>query len=407
MDRSPFTQHRYARELIDHWWRALPPPAQQSIAKRFVNKRREQHLGALFELYMATMCARLFSGVTVDVEQQNDPTRSPDLFVLDIGSSWSIEATTVTGDDVVGPTDRARVGAIYEAIELIRTRHYLIAVNLLAVGSGNPGRRNITAKLGEWLQTLDIEEERSRAEDDARSRQHLIEWDGWRVQVAASPWRDGTIPADRSVIGSKIEGMAGHKRVIEGERTIEIDGPRNLSDDRLLAEALRRKAKRRQNLAGRPWVLAVMCAGDFVSDREIVQGLLGSFTYPVDAERREILPGEHQPGGLWHQGDGWRYERVSAVLTVRELTPLSIAVVEPTVWLNPLAEHPLPVAAFPWRTMHIARDRRVAEEPSPRPAQACTTEADRAAGRSRGRHPRSGQARAGCVRSCPQVADRF
>ena len=251
-----------------------------SIAKRFVNKRRAQHLGAFFELYMATMTSRLFSGVTVDVGHESDTTRDPDLFVIDVDSRWTIEATVVLGDDVVGPDDRPRVGPLYEAVERITTREYLLGVHLLAIGSGNPGRRNVTAKLDEWLQSLDVEQ-RARGTRDEPPCEHVIEWDGWRVKFTAMPWRDGTIDTTDSVIGWKCEGMAGHKHIFKGERTIEIDGPRRLSDSQLLAQALRRKARRGQNLDDRPWVIAVMCAGDFVSDRDIVQALLGRLEYPV------------------------------------------------------------------------------------------------------------------------------
>ena len=72
VNQSPFPHDAHARELIDCWWRALPPPARASIAKRFVNKRREQHLGAFFQLYMSAMTARLFSGVKLDVGQEDD-----------------------------------------------------------------------------------------------------------------------------------------------------------------------------------------------------------------------------------------------------------------------------------------------------------------------------------------------
>jgi hypothetical protein len=369
LDQSPYPYDGHARDLIDRWWRVLPPPARASIAKRFSNKRREQHLGAFFELYMASMVSRLSTGVTVDVGQENDATRDPDLFIIDVDSQWSVEATVVLGDDVVGPKDRPRVGALYEAIELISTREYLIGIDLLAVGAGNPGRRNVTTKLDRWLQSLDIDEQRARAERHDPPCEHLIEWDGWRVNVSAMPWKDGTINPSESVIGCKTEGgMAGHKNVFEGQRPIVVDGPRKLSDSRLLAESLRRKAGRGQRLDERPWVIAVMCAGDFVNDRDIGQALLGRIERSIDAERGEVLPGEYQPGGLWHQGAGWRYGRVSGVLTVCELTPRSIAAVGPTVWLNPAAEHPLPVGVFPWRTMHIQLDGQVAEEEARRSA---------------------------------------
>jgi hypothetical protein len=53
-------------------------------------------------------------------------------------------------------------------------------------------------------------------------------------------------------------------------------------------------------------------------------------------------------------------------MTVADLSPISVAVVEPTLWLNPAAAHPLPADVFPWRTMEVGGDERIEERAASR-----------------------------------------
>lgn len=64
-----------------------------------------------------------------------------------------------------------------------------------------------------------------------------------------------------------------------------------------------------------------------------------------------------QPNGLWHAPRKPVNTRVSAIVTIPQLSAASAAAVEPTVWINPWAERPL-MLEFPWRRQEIVPDGR-------------------------------------------------
>ncbi len=122
---------------------------------------------------------------------------------------------------------------------------------------------------------------------------------------------------DHRVIGSYSEGFAA-------------------LDD---ATTLRRKLKRKAGRYGAlelPYVVALLCAGDFADDKDIADALLGATAIqynPTTLETRTV----RQPDGFWHGPSGPQNTSVSAVVTIPQLSSWSITAVEPTVWLNPWA----------------------------------------------------------------------
>jgi hypothetical protein len=114
-------------------------------------------------------------------------------------------------------------------------------------------------------------------------------------------------------------------------------------------------------------VIAVLCAGDFIEEHDIAQALFGPIEYRVAVDS-DSATGAYQPGGLWHEGAGPRYTGVSAVLTASNLTPGAVAAVEPCLWLNPAATHPIDPGLLPWRRWEIDRRGRFVEHPAIRGA---------------------------------------
>jgi hypothetical protein len=363
LDRGPFAYHAHVRELLDEWYRRLPDSAQKSIRKRFTSGRRDQHLGAFFELYMHELTGRSgFDSVEIDVGQEDPAQITPDLTSHRGSEAIPIEATVCLGDDVVDPRDRPRLNQLYDAVELIdRGAEFMLHVDVRKIGPDTLGRRTVTRFLNQWLEGLDPDEELARATRDEPAACATFDCDGWNVLfIATGVQPELRAQADLGVIGGVTEGLGGFTHRVVGENTIEFDGPRPLKDHELLARALLGKAKQGYDAGDRPLVVAVMCAGDFVEDREIAQALLGPIQYRLGGG------GHYEPGGLWRDGGGWRYRRVAAVLTFAQLSPTSVAVVEPTLWLNPAADHPLRGHVFPWRTMAIAPDGRIIEHPATR-----------------------------------------
>jgi hypothetical protein len=253
------------------------------------------------------------------------------------GISFYLEAAAVLGADVLG--ERARrplVAAVYDAINRMDEPNFFLTVDIDSCGDRMPGRRQLLDPLASWLREHDPDEVLTSYNERGDLPERRLAFDGWDLWFQAIPVSpDHRGAPDHRVLGSHSEGMS-------------------LLDD---AAPLRSKLKRKGSRYGsldRAYVVALLCAGDFVEDRDIADALLGStairvnpLTHAADAAR--------QPDGFWHGPRGPQNTRVSAVLTVPQLNWSSAAVVEPTLWLNPWAAHPLPVT-LPWRTHQIAPD---------------------------------------------------
>jgi hypothetical protein len=180
----------------------------------------------------------------------------------------------------------------------------------------------------------------------------LIEGDGWRVLIEATgKLRELRDDPDASVIGSREEGSDDHGHGLM----------RTLDDVTPLTRVLRKKAGHGYEIADRPFVIAVLCAGDFVDEHDIAQALFGPIEYRVSMQT-DRTTGHYLPGGLWHDRRGPRNRHVSAVLTASNLTPSGIAAVEPCLWLNPAASRPLDPLSLPWRRWEIDSTGRPIEQ---------------------------------------------
>jgi len=115
-----------------------------------------------------------------------------------------------------------------------------------------------------------------------------------------------------------------------------------------------------------PYVIAVLCVGTFVADNDVEKALLGDTRYVWDPNQRR-LRGVREPNGLWHGPGKPVNTRVSAVVTIPQLSAASAAIAEPTVWINPCAERPLPLQ-FPWRRREIAPDGQITTHEATSPA---------------------------------------
>jgi len=146
-----------------------------------------------------------------------------------------------------------------------------------------------------------------------------------------------------------------------------VDTFKRIADVEPIGRELRRKAGW-YGEPDRPFVIAALCAGPFVTDHDIAQGLVGPIRYRIGAGTRGASGG-YEPGGLWLGPRGLRSPRVSAVLTASALPPTGIAAVEPILWTAPRAMRPLKCRS-PLRTLDSDPTGRITERPATRPIAA-------------------------------------
>lgn len=344
LDRGHRPISAEVRRLLDQWYQRLPAYAAPQIRQRFVSGRDSEHLGAFFELYLYELAHRLGAIVDIDVGRDELDRRRPDLLIECEDRDVYIEATVVTGDDVHDPTTQHHLDGIYDAVNAVTAPAFFVEVEVEAYGSSTPSRRKITPSVQRWLDALDPDALLDARDADAPS--HELSTGGWEISLTA-----------RAV--SREHRSYPHHRVV-GTRS---DGIGEIDDIRPLRRKLKRKAGHYGEL-GKPFLVAVLCAGTFVEDRDIDQALFGPMGYRYDRELGEIV-GAHQPDGAFIGPKGAINSRLSGVLTWVNLSPTTMGVVEPTLWTNPWAAHPVS-ARGPWRCIDVQPNGRVVEHPATR-----------------------------------------
>jgi len=340
---------------MDEWYARLPERSRPEIRQRFCESTTGAHLGAFWEMYVHEAICRLDFEVDVAIGRDHK-SRRPDLLVNGDPAGFFVEATVALGDDVIRRDQSTRADQLYAAVEQISNPNFLVYVMLERVGEDTPGRRLITAPLDRWLDTLDPDTERRRVDAGGPPVEKLIDRDGWRVRLQAT----AKLPEHRGrpgmgVISGREEGFtddAGGEGLLA-----EVD------DVAPLTRVLLKKAGHGYELEERQFMIAVLCAGALVDDQDIAQALFGRIEYTVSMSSDRAV-GRYLPGGLWHEGAGPRYTNVSAVLTASNLNPGSVAAVEPCLWLNPAATHPIDAAALPWQRREFDARGRLVEHPA-------------------------------------------
>ncbi len=325
---------------LDAWFQRLPAGAQASIRARFISPDPGHHLGALFELYLHEAFLGLEYAVDLDIGREDPAHRRPDLLLSADGTSFYLEASAVLGADVLGArSNRPLAAALYEAINRIQAPGFFLSVDIDACGNGTPGRRQVTEPLQRWLEELDPDTVLADFASTHALPERRLTFDGWDVHVRAIPVNpEHRRDPEHRVLGTHSEGIAP------------------LDDTTPLRSKLKRKAGHYGQL-DRSYVIALLCAGDFVEDHDIADALLGSTAVRYSPRTGSLEP-VREPNGFWHGANGPQNSRVSAVITVPQLSWSAITAVEPTVWIQPWAAHPL-AASLPWRTQHIAADGRI------------------------------------------------
>jgi hypothetical protein len=305
------------------------------------------HLPAFHELYQHELAIRGgYDDVDCDIGREDPAHVRPDLLLRGADECF-VEVTVALGDDVVAPKERARVQQLYDAIDRIPNRNFVLSVDVRGVGPDTPGR-NLTRQITDWLDGMDPDRENARVAAGGVPAEQRFGASGWTVIVTASGYQaELRGRPDLGLIGARVEGLEGYTHVFDGERRIEVDGPRPLSDDAMLASVLRRKLRKGYEIGNTSFVIAVLCAGIFVEDRDIAVALIGR-------------------DGVWPGGAGERYARLSGVITLADLSPTGVAAVEPALWTNPAAAHPVAPGLFPWRRMEVRADGSVVKHAATR-----------------------------------------
>lgn len=347
LDRVSRPELAAPRSILNNWFDRWPVDSRDDLRARFVSKDPAGFNGAFWELYLHEAHVRL--GFTIERDPKVSTRRTrPDFLMQRHDGAFYLEATVVGFPSSV-INQRRREQRVTDAVNEAYHPDFALRLEQIAVGAQQPPRRMIVAAVERWLATLDWETERARINDSRRDPVHL-EVRGTHLFVA--PW-----PRAPEVRGDPtFQTIATYP----GQGGVLNEPPMILDD-------LRDKASKFGQL-DKPYVIAILCLRDFVTESDVEQALFGPEVVTVTVGPEGPIGDarlDRQPRGFWQHDERKRATRVSAVLSAIHLNPWSLTRAVPRLWLNPWAARPTQ-ARLPWALTKgdLAANRLVTEPPA-------------------------------------------
>jgi hypothetical protein len=322
LDRVASRWFGSVREVLEGWFAAYPASDAGRLRREF-RGGDTAHTSAFFELYLHEIHRR--AGFLIERDPPVEGTgRSPDFLMRKGDLAFYLEATVSSGQGAEDLRRERALETIYGIVGGVRSPDFGLRLEIAEYGTSDPPRRPLVVAISEWLQTLKVDEVASR---NATRFEHLpnvrVPAGDWLLDLTAIPLREAARgDPERRALG--VYPMQGG--------VIDTLSP--------LRNRLKDKAGRYGKLA-LPYVIAVNWMDQFAREESIMDVLWGT-------EAMQVLAG---PGPVdarvIRQRDGffWRGKpensRVSAVITWTQLSAWNVTRVEPRLWSNDWARHPL------------------------------------------------------------------
>jgi hypothetical protein len=329
--RSPAAR---ARGLIEELFARYPGAHARALRRRLRSIDDISHRSAFFELLLHELLLRERCTIVAVEPVIAGTDRSPDFLVEAAdGSRFYLEATLATGRSEADAAAQRRLDDVLGAIDAVNAPNVLLCVwhGGAPTRPANLGR--VREMVQRWIDGLDGDAVAAGKLNDLDVPRLVIEVDGVRFRIEAVPRRR---PGGED--GHAI-GVVGHDGVQIVDTHVSIRG------------AVEKKASRYGDL-GLPYIVAVNALGEFARETHAVEGLFGTEAIQVHCVDGEFDWQEvRNPDGAWHNAQGPRNTRVSAVLSTEGVTPWSVSRLRARFILNPWAGRPLGV-------MPLGIDRR-------------------------------------------------
>ncbi len=335
-DRSParFSEGSYAfldrvagahwdrvRDLLEEWFDSYPEDARRELQQRFTDQDDGQHLGAWWELYVASLFRHLGYGVVPHPVVQSSQ-RKPDFLVTKQTVAFYVECVVAGAGGTPGTE-----AWIYDCISDVETRDFLVGVSHIEAGTERPKRIEVTRPIAQWLATLHPDELLSAP--DERLPHNVIRIRDWSLEVVAYPNSpDGRQKGGRLI--ATLPPVANY--------------PSNTVDR--IHEAISKKGRRYGRMPlPLPLVVAVLEGSGWIDEDEIGDALFGRREWRWHTGNAQSVRQVRKRNGYfrgdWSDDDEQRGTRVSAVLFGSNLRYWRIATDLPHLWINPWAATPV------------------------------------------------------------------
>jgi hypothetical protein len=333
LNRSARPVFKVVRELIEDWLAEYPRFHRSELVARLRTNDDLQFEAAFFELYLHHLFRR--SGAKVRIHPNRGKGRKrPDFKVtMPAGSSFLVEAVTVTEGSAMDRTGAGRLRAFYDALNKACSPDFFFHVRHFGLPRSPVPGRKIRGAVERWLRTVDVKDLQGLGGHGHVDVPTLtFEHDGCRLEI-------GLFPVSASRRGSK------------GHRPVGVLGP---GEGRILNywEPLRYGIKAKATRYGRlrqPYLVAVNAIDQPAERIDVMQALFGqeSFVFVRSGNEPSEPRLQRLTNGAWLSRKGPVNTRVSAVLVVGGLLPWSVVDRRPAIYYNPWASFSL-ADAIPW-----------------------------------------------------------
>ncbi len=322
LDRVADAHWDRVRRLLEEWFAAHPATEKPDVYKRFTDFDVGQHIGAWWEIYVASLYRHL--GYTVVAHPTIEGSdRKPDFLISRAGSHFYVECTVaLPGDSAKGAFEW-----IVDCISDIETRDFLVGIRHIKHGSQRPRRIEVTRPLTQWLEELDADALLQHPEEELPSKEIPIR--DWTLTCVALPTRpDGRHSGGRNL---------GYLPPVTNFPSNDVDR---------LHETITKKGRRygREPLQ-HPFIVAVLATFGFLDQDDVGEALFGRKEFQWYTGDPDSVTVVRKRNGYWRgdwsTDDAQRGARVSAVLFGSNLRYWRVAQDLPDLWINPWAAVPL------------------------------------------------------------------
>lgn len=294
LDRVAGAHWDRVRVLLERWFAEHPSDAKRDLYSRFTDHDSGQHLGAWWELYIASLFRHLRYDVVAHPIIEGSKGK-PDFLMTKPGASFYVECV-VAG---TGGT-RGTVEWIYDCISDVETRDFLVGVERVETGTKKPKRRDVTRPIAQWLASLDPDDILSKPGEELPRRTIPIR--DWSLELVAYPTRPDARHKGGRIIGT-LPAVFGF--------------PANTIDR--IQEKISKKGRRYGNSPlPLPLIVAVLEGTGWVDEDEFGDALFGRREFQWNegdaASIRQVRRRDGYFRGDWKDDDDQRGIRVSAVL---------------------------------------------------------------------------------------------
>ena len=308
------------RDLLEKWFDDHPADAQRELCKRYTDSDNGQHVGAWWELYIASLFRHLEYQVVAHPLVEGSE-RKPDFLVTSEAAAFYVECTVAGAGG-----KQSNTAWIYDCINDVETRDFLVGIKDIERGADKPKRAEVTRPIAQWLAELNPDEFVGLPHD--RLPHKVIRVRDWVIEFVAYP--NGPGARQR---GGRLLGSLPTVTYFPAKTT-----------DRL-HDAISKKGRRYgDSPLPLPLVVAVLEGSGWMDDDEVEDALFGRKEWQWNPGDPDSIHQVRKRNGYWRgnwSGDGERGTRVSAVLFGSCLRYWRIATDLPRLWINPWAAVPL------------------------------------------------------------------